>query len=356
MHMADAWVSPTVGGTTWLASAGVLAWCSRQLRQAQALGLVPLMGVLGAFVFAAQMINFSLPAAGSSGHLGGALLLAVLLGPYAAFLVIASVLTLQALLFQDGGLLALGCNLFNLGFFPAFVAYPLVYRPIQGHSYRGGRAWVAAVAAAVVGLQLGSCGVVVETWLSGVSALPLKGFIVLMQSVHLAIGIAEGIATAAVVAFVAEARPEALAAAPTAAGGRQALRRALLGLALAAAALGGAASWFASTRPDGLEWSIASAAGNQNVAAPTGRLHAWLAAVQRKTAILPDYGFGRGATDASADASVPTAAWPAVSTGTSVSGLVGAALTLAIVVLLGVGLRARRGRTTGRSTPSAPGA
>ena len=83
---------------------------------------VPLMGVLGAFVFAAQMVNFAIPGTGSSGHLGGGLLLAILLGPRAAFIVIASVLIVQALFFADGGLLALGCNVFNLGFFPAFVA------------------------------------------------------------------------------------------------------------------------------------------------------------------------------------------------------------------------------------------
>ena len=99
------------------------------------------MGVAGAFVFAAQMLNFAIPGTGSSGHLGGALLLAILLGPEAAFLVMASILAVQALFFADGGLLALGCNIFNLGFFPAFVAYPLVYRRIvgDGPDLRAGR-------------------------------------------------------------------------------------------------------------------------------------------------------------------------------------------------------------------------
>ncbi len=93
---------------------------------------IPLMGVAGAFVFAAQMLNFAIPGTGSSGHLGGALMLAILLGPEAAFLVMASILAVQALFFADGGLLALGANIFNLGFFPAFVAYPLIYRKIVG--------------------------------------------------------------------------------------------------------------------------------------------------------------------------------------------------------------------------------
>jgi len=118
------------------------------------------------------MINFTIPGTGSSGHLGGGLILAVLLGPHAAFLVIASVLVVQALFFADGGLLALGCNIFNLGFLPAFVAYPLVYRRVAGARPGPLRLSVATIVAAVVGLQLGAFGVVVETVASGISSLP----------------------------------------------------------------------------------------------------------------------------------------------------------------------------------------
>src|SRR5512134_667024 len=132
MHMADALLSPAVGGAMWAASSGTIAYCSAKVRAELDDRKAPLMGVLGAFVFAAQMINFSIPGTGSSGHLGGGLLLAILLGPHAAFLVIASVLVVQALFFADGGLLALGCNAFNLGFLPAFVAYPVLYRRIAG--------------------------------------------------------------------------------------------------------------------------------------------------------------------------------------------------------------------------------
>ena len=110
----------------------MVAYSARKVREELDESKIPLMGVAGAFVFAAQMLNFTIPGTGSSGHLGGALILAILLGPEAAFLVMASVLTVQALFFADGGLLALGCNIFNLGFFPAFVAYPLVYRRIVG--------------------------------------------------------------------------------------------------------------------------------------------------------------------------------------------------------------------------------
>jgi cobalt/nickel transport system permease protein len=130
MHMADALVSPAVGGVFWAAAAGTIAFCSARVRKGLDDRKVPLMGVLGAFVFAAQMINFTIPATGSSGHLGGGLLLAILLGPSAAYLTIASVLMIQSLFFADGGLLALGCNIFNLGVFPAFIAYPLIYKKL----------------------------------------------------------------------------------------------------------------------------------------------------------------------------------------------------------------------------------
>ncbi len=107
MHMADALISPAVGGTVWAASAGLIAYCSKKVRDDIDDRKIPLMGVAGAFIFAAQMINFTIPGTGSSGHLGGAMILSILLGPYAAFLTMASILTVQALLFADGGLLAL---------------------------------------------------------------------------------------------------------------------------------------------------------------------------------------------------------------------------------------------------------
>ena len=138
MHMADALLSPAVGGTMWAASSGTIAYCSAKMRKELDDRNVPLMGVIGAFLFAAQMINFSIPGTGSSGHLGGGLLLTILLGPHAAFLTIASVLVVQALFFADGGLLALGCNIFNLGFFPAFVAYPLHLQEDRRRSSRAG--------------------------------------------------------------------------------------------------------------------------------------------------------------------------------------------------------------------------
>ncbi len=273
MHMADALISPAVGGAVWAATGVVVAYSSRRVRTDLDESKIPLMGVAGAFVFAAQMLNFAIPGTGSSGHLGGALLLAILLGPEAAFLVMASVLAVQALFFADGGLLALGCNIFNMAFFPAFVAYPLVYRRVVGggRELRAGRVFTGALLAAIVGLQLGALAVVFETTLSGVTDLPFSTFLLLMQPVHLAIGVVEGLVTAAVVLFVYRAQPELLE--------RAAARRSLRGLrlgplvvafAVAAVLAGVGLSRLASTRPDGLEWSIAGAGSGASGAASSG--------------------------------------------------------------------------------------
>lgn len=339
MHMADALISPAVGGAMWAVSGGLIAHCARRVKQSLRDNLVPLMGVLGAFVFAAQMVNFSIPGTGSSGHLGGGLILSVLLGPHAALLVIASVLTVQAFFFADGGLLALGCNIFNLGFFPAFVAYPLVYRVLAGGGTRAPRVWAGCVVSAVAGLLMGATGVVLETEASGISELPLGAFAAMMLPIHAAIGVVEGLATAAVVSFVARARPEALQDAPRAESGRG-LRPVLVGLAVSAVVLGGVASWLASTRPDGLEWSIAKVTGREALPGADVGLRGKLAALQAKTAVLPDYGFkadpaaaGRGETQAPEP-------WPAVSAGTSASGVLGGVATLALAGLAGWALKA----------------
>jgi len=302
MHMADALLSPGAGLAMWVAAGTVLAVASRRLRERADDRLVPLMGMLGAFVFAAQMVNFSIPATGSSGHLGGGLLLAILLGPHAAFVVIGSVLTVQALFFADGGLLALGANMFNLGVMPCFVAYPLIYRPLAGPAPSQRRATLAALVAAIVGLQLGALGVVLQTTLSGIASLPPKTFLMLMLPIHGVIGVVEGLATAAIVVFLRRARPELL---DGAANGVP-IAPSLAALTLATLLTGGVLSWFASTQPDGLEWSIAHAAGVPVVHAD------------------------------------PPAPWPDVDPGISLTGMIGGSLTLLLVMGVGFGLRRLR--------------
>jgi cobalt/nickel transport system permease protein len=336
MHMADALVSPAVGGTLWAAAAGLIGYSSRKVKQDMDDSRIPLMGVLGAFIFAAQMINFTIPGTGSSGHLGGGMILAILLGPAAGFLTLASVLTVQALFFADGGLLSLGCNIFNLGCFPCFIAYPLIYRPIVAGRVSQRRIVIGAVLSAVVGLQFGALGVVFETFFSGISDLPLETFLLLMQPIHLAIGIVEGLVTAAVVLFVWKARPEIVERTGVSkAPGASSFAKVLVTLLMAAALTGGLISWFASTHPDGLEWSISRSTGKEALEPPKKSLYGWLAELQEKTAFLPDYGFRKSNKEEAGDA------WPAVDPGTSLSGLLGGALTLITLVLLGVLLKRR---------------
>ena len=343
MHMADALISPAVGGALWVAAAGTIAYCARKVRQELDERKVPLMGVLGAFVFAAQMINFTIPATGSSGHLGGGLLLAVLLGPHAAFLTIASVLVVQALFFADGGLLALGCNIVNLGLFPAFIAYPLIYRAIAPPGSGQGRITSASVAAAVAGLQLGAFAVVLETVLSGISVLPFSSFVLLMQPIHLAIGIVEGLVTAAVVGFVARAHPEIIGAPARPATGGLGFRQVAASLVAAAAITGGVVSWYASENPDGLEWAITGVTGKEELESPTDGVHGTLASLQEKIAFLPDYSFGKpdGHRLKESAPQHGAAAEGDGKLGTSVSGIVGGGLTLAVAFLIGFILRRR---------------
>ena len=336
MHMADALISPAVGGIMWGASASLIGYSCKKLKDNLDDRRIPLMGVLGAFVFAAQMINFTIPGTGSSGHLGGGMILAILLGPHAAFLTLASVLTVQALFFADGGLLALGCNIFNLGFFACFIAYPLIFRKMCPANSTVNRLYAASIVSAVVGLQLGAFSVVLETLFSQISALGISSFLLLMQPIHLAIGLVEGAATAAVVQFVRQARPEILQpAAHTALPAALPLRNVIAGLLFAALLAGAILSWFASTHPDGLEWAMERAAGTAELPTPTGRIQTFLAELQQRTALLPDYSF-TGTVDSAQE---ETPSWPAPDAGTSFSGIIGGSLTLIFVVVFAYALR-----------------
>jgi cobalt/nickel transport system permease protein len=355
MHMADALLSTAVGGIFWVASGATLAWSARQVRTDEREYLVPLMGVLGAFVFAAMMINFTIPGTGSSGHLGGGLLLSILLGPSAAFIVMASVLTVQALFFADGGILALGANIFNLGVCTCFVAYPLIYRPLLARAgATPSRRCIGFIAifAAIIGLQLGALGVVTQTQLSGISSLPLSTFLLLMQPIHLAIGLAEGLATAALILFVRQARPDLFAvpvsAVPTASAGKLSPKRLLAALGAVALVTAGVFSWFASSQPDGLEWSIARTSGQPKLEVTHSALHTRLSAVQKSLSLFADYKSdlkakpGSLALARAPDQATPEEAWPAVDAGTSLAGVIGGLATLALVLVVGYLARRRK--------------
>jgi cobalt/nickel transport system permease protein len=345
MHMADALLSPAVGGTMWAASAGTIAYCAKKVRTDLDDRQVPLMGALGAFLFAAQMINFSIPATGSSGHLGGGLLLAVLLGPYAAYLTIASVLVVQALFFADGGLLALGCNIFNMGYIPAFIVYPFIYKKMVGTNPGQTRIATATLVSAIVGLQLGSFSVALETFSSGISALPFTTFVLLMQPIHLAIGVVEGFVTVSVVAFVLKARPEILQCSlegrPI---GLHPVRNLLLAFLAVALPAGGVASMFASRDPDGLEWAIVRMTGMEGLKGTGQGVHGILASLQGKTALLPDYSFRKPVESKGAEppAGADKNKDEGSRLGTSISGILGSLITLALALLGGFVLKKRR--------------
>ena len=342
MHMADALLSPAVGGLMWATTAGTIAFCAKKVQQDLDDRKIPLMGVLGAFIFAAQMINFTIPATGSSGHLGGGMILAILLGPYAAFLTIASVLIVQALFFADGGLLALGCNIFNLGVFPCFIAYPMIYKPLAGGRRNPRRFALGATLGGIVGLQLGALGVVFETVASGISALPLHDFLLAMLPIHLAIGLVEGLVTTAVISFVWQARPEILEYSATSRPlGKLPIAKVLAGLGVAALLTGGVLSWFASSFPDGLEWSMAKTSGQEELEAPHHGIYGMLAAIQEKTALLPDYTFRSNESQPEATQEVAAPSWPAVDAGTTTSGLAGGSLTLILALAIGFLFRRR---------------
>lgn len=287
MHMADALVSPPVAITAGVVAVALLAVASRQVRKDSRQSLIPLMGVLGAFVFAAQMINFAIPGTGSSGHIIGGVLVAALVGPWAGFLTICSVLIIQCLVFADGGMLALGCNIVNMAAVSTLLAYPFIYRPIAGNSTKPWRLMAASAAACTVGLELGALLVTLETEASGITALPLSTFLIFMLPIHLVIGLGEGLATGAVLSFVGASRPDLLLAESGGAAsanrlsnsrGKKRLWPVLIWFGAAALVLGVCFTWIASSAPDGLEWSVAKVAGD-----------AEMGSITPPTAIMPDY-------------------------------------------------------------------
>lgn len=311
MHMADALVSTPVALTAAAISVALLGIAGKEIKKNTRPDLIPLMGVAGAFVFAAQMINFSIPGTGSSGHIVGGVLLATLLGPWAGFLTLTSVLIIQCLVFADGGLLALGCNILNMGAMTTLVAYPLVYKPLV--SIRKGSRMIlpASVAACLIGLELGAVMVTAETELSGVTALPFTPFLSLMTGIHLAIGICEGVATGLVLLYVFKIRPSLLTPSAETVRSRDITvksRKILLwSFGVAALVLGGIVAFFASSDPDGLEWSISRITGHPELHPDvTGTAASSAERIQDFTAVMPDY-------------------------SNALSGVVGAVIVLAVV-------------------------
>ena len=318
MHMADALVSPAVATTMYACSALAGGYSIRRVRLENNPKKIPVMGVMGAFVFATQMINFTIPGTGSSGHLCGGMLLSAMLGPFAGFLTMIGVLLIQGLMFADGGLLALGCNVWNMAFYGCFLGSLLIWRPMMKKKINKGRIILASVAGCILTLQLGAFSVTLETLASGITELPFKVFVSTMQPIHLAIGLVEGLITAAVLCFVQEARPEFLWGADETENtkeGRFSYKSALAVLAVATVIIAGGLSLLASQYPDGLEWSMEKVAGTAELEA-NGGIYDIIGSIQNITSVLPDYAFKNSRS----------------AIGTSFSGLVGAVIVLGVCV------------------------
>ena len=336
MHMADALLAPAVAATMYVASSSVAGVSIHKLKKDDEPKKLPVMAVSAALVFAGQMINYTIPGTGSSGHMCGGMLLSALLGPEAGFLSMIVILAIQCLFFADGGLLALGANVWNMAFYGCFVGYYLIWRPIMRSNWFGSdskavraRIVAASIIGCVVTLQLGAFSVVLETSLSGITELPFGAFVALMQPIHLAIGLVEGLITSAVLLFVYSSRAELLqdVDAPASGEAKRSLKATVAILAIVALVVGGGLSLLASSNPDGLEWALFGNAeegyaanmgldeenfGVESKAADTA------AGIQEKTSFLPDYAF--------ADNDTPV--------GTSVSGIVGAAMVAGVAVLI----------------------
>ena len=247
MHIPDGFLSTPVSLVFWLISIALLAIALKQANRELGEREVPVMGVLAAAIFAGQMLNFSVTG-GTSGHLLGAALATILLGPWAAMLVMACVVGVQALVFQDGGLVVLGANLFNMAVVGVAVAYA-VYRLAQKAA--GGRSWGlfgGGFLAAWSSIFIASLSCALQLALSGTS--PANLAIPAMGGIHALIGIGEGLITVGALAFIYAARRDLLkTGAPQPAGGVPLMVGGMV-VSLALVVL----SPLASAHPDGLEW------------------------------------------------------------------------------------------------------
>lgn len=204
MHIPDGFLATRVALPLDAISAAGVLYAARRLRVEAAARLIPVMGMLSAFVFAAQMLNFPV-LGGTSGHLVGGALLAILLGPTAGFMAMAAVVIAQALFLQDGGLVALGANLFNIGAVATWSGY-FIYRLAAGAEPGPRRAAAAAFAAGWFSLVLSALSCALQLALSGV--IPLSVGIPAMCGYHALIGLAEGALTAGILSIVRGVRPD----------------------------------------------------------------------------------------------------------------------------------------------------
>ncbi|MEH2048373.1 energy-coupling factor ABC transporter permease [Nostoc sp.] len=244
MHIPDGFVSVPVAGATGLVSAAALFIAFGRSQEAFGSRRAPILGLTTAFIFAAQMINFPV-AGGTSGHLLGGTLAAIVLGsPWAATLAMSTVFVIQAVLFADGGITALGANILNMGLIGIWVGW-LLYQPLQrllGGSR--GRLPLAAGIAAAISVVAASIACAIELAISG--TIPLNIGLPAMAGVHILIGIGEGLITGGVLSYLVKVRPDLLP-------GEQPQLQKWLVPVVSIFLIAGVLSLFASTWPDGLD-------------------------------------------------------------------------------------------------------
>jgi cobalt/nickel transport system permease protein len=243
MHIPDGFLSLIVSIICWLFTIMIVRVAVSRTNKSLGERQVPLMGVMAAFIFAAQMINFPV-AGGTSGHLLGGALAAITLGPWAGMLVMTAVIAVQALLFQDGGLVVMGGNILNMGLLTAVVGYGL-YRSVVGRS-QSTKLIVAGVAA-WISVMSGALATSLELWLSG--TVQLNIVVPAMLAVHALIGVGEALITVAALGFIFRTRPDLLDEKSVSAQGSRGWILAGVLIVLIVVFL----SPLASTNPDGLE-------------------------------------------------------------------------------------------------------
>jgi len=232
--------------------------------------------------------------------------------------------------------MALGANCWNMAFYGCFVGYFLIWRPImnskwfgEGHSAERKRIITASILGCVITLQLGAFSVVLETSLSGITELPFGAFLTLMQPIHLAIGLVEGLITSAVLVYVHSSRPELLQGVELSEGegAKRSLKTVVATLAIVALVVGGGLSLLASSNPDGLEWALfgneeggysPNMGLNEDEFGVDSSAAEKAGEIQEKTSFLPDYAFPDSESSA----------------GTTVSGIVGSAIVAGFAILI----------------------
>lgn len=301
LHIPDGFLNVTVSVICWVITVVMIGMAVSKTNKSLGEKQVPLMGIMAAFIFAAQMLNFPV-AGGTSGHLLGGALAAIVLGPWAGMLVMTAVIAVQGLLFQDGGLLVMGANILNMGLLTAAIGYGL-YRSVMNKS-TGTKLAVAGVAA-WLSVMAGALATALQLWLSGTSNLQTVA--IAMLGVHALIGIGEALITVAALSFIFRTRPDLLGEGSVSAESGRGWIIAGVVVALVVVLL----SPLASASPDGLE----------RVAEDMGFIHVGQPAPYQ---IIPDYTLPfLGATPLS----------------TILAGAIGALIVLGIMVVTGRSLQ-----------------